>query len=207
MTDAVPIRLDMKTGNRTHPVSERADDLYETPAVATLALLKVEPVPFCIWEPACGKGAIVRVLRESGRTVIAHNLIDHGCPESEARRDFLMERECPPGVPAIVTNPPFALAEEFVGHAIELVPEVYMLLRVAFLEGLRWEKKGFRHHLARTWVFAPRLPMMHREGWDGPKNSNSGMAFCWMVFRRNWSKHGGTPTIDWINWKKMDLGT
>ena len=39
-----------------HPDSERGNDLYETPEVATLALLTVEPLPPTILEPACGRG-------------------------------------------------------------------------------------------------------------------------------------------------------
>lgn len=199
---AHPRMLDMSTGNRVHSIKDRGDDLYETPAVAVQALLKIECIPLCVWEPCCGPGAIVRELRATGRAVIATDLVDYGCPDSSSRRDFLMEREAPDGVPAIVTNPPFKLAEEFVAHAINLVPEVYVLLRVAFLEGLRWEKLGLRNHLARVHVFAPRLPMMHRDGWDGPINSNSGMAFGWFSFQRDWSAKGGRPTVDWFNWKR-----
>lgn len=193
--------LDMSTGNRVHAIADRKDDLYQTPPVAVHALLKVEPIPLTVWEPACGPGAIVRELRAAGRAVIATDLVDYACEDSEARRDFLMEQQAPAGVPAIVTNPPFKLAEEFVEHAIALVPEVYMLLRVAFLEGLRWER-GFAEHLARVHIFAPRLPMMHREGWDGPINSNSGMAFGWFVFHRDYAKRTrSAPQIHWINWK------
>lgn len=196
-------RLDMSTGNRVHAVKDRAPvgDLYETPEVATRVLMAVEALPKLVYEPACGPGAIVRVLRDAGHTVIAHDLIDWGCPDSESRRDFLMEREAP--APTIVMNPPFMNAESFVSHALDLCPEVYALMRVAFLEGLRWEERRFRDHLCRVHVFAPRLPFMHRRGWDGPVNSNSAMPFSWMVFRRNWRAHGGQPTINWVNWKQM----
>ena len=54
-----------------HPDSARGNDLYETPEVATLALLRAEPLPRTILEPACGPGAIVRVLRGAGHRVIA----------------------------------------------------------------------------------------------------------------------------------------
>lgn len=194
--------LNMSTGNRVHSIKDRGDDLYETPEVATRTLLAVEDVPRVVWEPACGPGAIVRVLRAAGREVIAHDLVDWGCPDSVARRDFLMERKAPDGAECIVMNPPFKIAEEFVEHAIETVPEVYALLRVAFLEGLRWER-ALRPHLARVHVFAPRLPMMHRAGWDGPVNSNSGMAFGWFSFQRHWARKGGQPTINWVNWKTI----
>lgn len=192
--------LDMSTGNRVHSIKDRGDDLYETPTVAVRVLLRVETIPATVWEPCCGPGAIVNELRGTGRQVIAHDLVDWGCPDSEVRRDFLMEREAVAS--CIVTNPPFKLAEEFVEHALELCPEVYMLLRVAFLEGLRWER-ALRPHLARVHVFAPRLPMMHREGWDGPVNSNSGIAFGWFSFQRGWASKGGNPTVNWVNWKTM----
>lgn len=202
---ATPNRLDMSTGNRVHPISERGADLYETPLVAVRALLEVERIPQLVWEPCCGPGAIVGVLRKAGHTVIATDLEDYDCPDSTPRRDFLMEREAPNGCSAICTNPPFKLAEECVEHALTLCPEVYMLLRVAFLEGLRWENKRFRDHLARVHVFAPRLPMMNRSGWTGPLNSNSGMAFGWFAFQRGWAFKGGQPTVNWINWKTMKL--
>lgn len=192
--------LTMSTGNRAHSIKERGNDLYQTPVVAVRVLCEVETIPTVVWEPCCGPGAIVNELRRTGRKVIAHDLVDWGCPDSSARRDFLMERDAPAS--CIVTNPPFKLAEEFVERALDLCPEVYMLLRVAFLEGLRWER-SLRPHLARVHVFAPRLPMMHREGWDGPVNSNSGMAFGWFSFQRGWGSKGDHPTVNWVNWKTM----
>lgn len=193
-------RLHMNTGNRVHSLKDRGNDLYQTPGVAVRVLLKVETVPAVVWEPAAGPGSIVQQLRSSGRTVVATDLVEYGCHDSTSGVDFLFERAAL--APCIVTNPPFRLAEEFVEHALELCPEVYMLLRVAFLEGLRWER-ALRPHLARVHVFAPRLPMMHREGWDGPVNSNSGMAFGWFSFQRGWADKGGSPTINWVNWKTM----
>jgi hypothetical protein len=188
--------LNLSTGSARAAFSERGDDLYETPACAVHALLAVEPVPSICWEPACGPGAIVSILRDSGRKVIATDLVDWGCSDAESGIDFLMERKAP--TTAIVTNPPFKLAEEFVEHAINLAPEVYMLMRLAFLEGMRWRTKGFEKHLARVWVFAPRLPFMHRHGYEGPKNSNSGMPFAWFVFHRNAAKFNAAQ-VRWLN--------
>jgi hypothetical protein len=109
-----------------------------------------------VWEPACGPGAIVRVLREAGHKVIASDLINWGCEDSESGCDFLKVIRAPLGITSIVTNPPFNLAEQFVAHALRLHPRVFMLLRGAFLEGLRWYSpdehrrgKGFGEHLVR----------------------------------------------------------
>jgi hypothetical protein len=59
-----------------HPNAERGADLYETPAGAVQALLQAEAIPQHIWEPAAGRGAIVRELRTAGHTVIASDLHD-----------------------------------------------------------------------------------------------------------------------------------
>jgi hypothetical protein len=180
------------------PFSERGHDLYSTPSVATEALLRVENLPHYLWEPAAGRGAIVEVLRSAGHEVYASDLIDYGYPLHHGGRDFLLEPEMPDAVGAIVTNPPYMLAEEFVEHALTLSPLVVMLLRLAFLESERrchlLEGRG----LARVHVFRKRLPMMHRDGWEG-KKGNSGMAFAWFVWD---CAHTGPTTIDRISWER-----
>jgi hypothetical protein len=166
-----------------HRLAERANDLYETPAVAVEALLRTEHLPHRIWEPACGPGAIVRVLRDAGHDVLATDLIDYGLDDSEAGIDFLMEWRLPDGIEAIVTNPPFKTADQFVRHALVLCPRVYMLLRLAFLESERRTailESGF---LRLVYVFRKRLPMMHRSGWEGPRAS-SALAFAWFCWDR-----------------------
>jgi hypothetical protein len=189
--------LDMSSQSRRHPLAERGLDLYETPAVAVEALLRVERIPHFVWEPAAGRCAIVRVLRDHGHAVVATDIADYGFP-LHFQGDFLTEIGMPAGVEAVVTNPPYRLAEQFVAHALELAPLVIMLLRLAFLESERrcgiLEGRG----LARVHVFRKRLPMMHRDGWEGRK-ANSGMAFCWMVWERGYC---GRAVIDRISWER-----
>jgi hypothetical protein len=166
--------------------------------VAVRALLRVEQIPRRVWEPAAGRGAIVNELRSAGHEVIASDIADYGDPTHFAERDFLLERKMPDGCEAIVTNPPFNIVEPFVAHALELSPIVIMLLRLAFLESERrcgiLEGRG----LARVHVFRKRLPMMHRDQWAGRK-ANSGMAFAWMIWDRNYA---GPTVIDRISWER-----
>ena len=83
MTDQASNRgLDHAANAGRHRLAERGDDLYETPPEATRALLQVERLPHRIWEPACGPGAIARVLRDAGHAVVATDLVDYGCPDS-----------------------------------------------------------------------------------------------------------------------------
>jgi hypothetical protein len=159
-------------------------------------LLRVEQIPHRIWEPAAGRGAIVRVLRDHGHAVIASDIHNYG--NLHFVSDFLAQERLPAGCEAIVTNPPFRLAEEFVAHALELAPLVIMLLRLAFLESERRCRILEGRGLARVHVFRKRLPMMHRDQWVGRK-ANSGMAFAFFVWDRN---HKGPTTIDRISWER-----
>jgi hypothetical protein len=163
------------------PLVERKDDLYETPEEATRALLRVEPLRGTIWEPACGRGAIARVLTAAGCSVISSDLVDRGFGIGGV--DFLMETAAMSEADCIVTNPPFKLADEFVRHALRLVPKVIMLLRWAYAEGAS-RSDLIDRHLARVWLGRERLPFMHRDGYDGPRNSNSGAPFAWFVFEQ-----------------------
>jgi hypothetical protein len=188
--------LDHSCQVQRHTYDERGFDLYETPAVAVEALLRVEQIPHRIWEPAAGRGAIVRVLRDHGHAVIASDIHNYG--NLHFVSDFLAQERLPAGCEAIVTNPPFRLAEEFVAHALELAPLVIMLLRLAFLESERRCRILEGRGLARVHVFRKRLPMMHRDQWVGRK-ANSGMAFAFFVWDRN---HKGPTTIDRISWER-----
>lgn len=195
----VCVVLDHSCQVQRHPLSERGDDLYETPAVAVEALLRVEKIPEQVWECACGHGSIVNVPRAHGHDVYASDLVDYGNPSHHYRIDFLMERRAPPGYDCIVTNPPFKLIEQFIAHALALCPRVVMLVRLAFYESERRRHLLEDCGLARIHVFRKRLPMMHRAGWEGRKG-NSGMAFCWMIWDRH---HTGPTTIDRISWEAV----
>jgi hypothetical protein len=190
--------LDHSCQVQRHLLAERGVDLYETPAVAVEALLRVHPLPAgAIWEPACGRGAIANVLRAHGHTVVCTDLIDYGVdPTARYGVDFLKESELPAGVTAVVTNPPYMLANEFVARALELCPHVVMLLRLAFLESERRSPILDDAGLKRVFVFRRRLPMMHRDGWEGRK-ANSGMAFAWMFWEHGYRGHPTTRRISW----------
>jgi hypothetical protein len=171
--------------------AERGDDTYPTPPAAVHALLTVEQFPDPIWEPAAGPGGIVQVLRETGHQVVATTITDQGCADCRGGVDFLEQREAPPGVTAILTNPPFSLAADFVRHGLTLVPRVAMLLRLAFLESIDRTDIIEGGQLARIYAFRNRLPMMHRDGWTGPKAGNA-HAYGWFVWEVD---HNGPPTL------------
>jgi hypothetical protein len=179
-----------------HPHRDRAHDCYSTPPVAVDALLTVESLPHYLWECAAGHGPIVTVLREAGHRVVASDVM-HYTFELDFEADFLGMTKAPAGTEAIVTNPPYRLATEFVEHALKLCPRVIMLCRLAFLESRRRTGILDSGMLAAVHVFIERLPFLHRDGWTGPRAS-SAIPFAWFVFDRN---HQGPTTIDRISWR------
>ncbi len=167
------------------------DDFYPTPPRATLALLKVEKFHGEIWEPACGDGAISRVLIDAGYTVKSSDLIDRGYGDSN--RDFLLDYET--RTDNVITNPPFKHAEEFAIHALRVSRgKVAMLCRLAWLEGKARRRMFLETPIARVWVFSSRVPML-RGGEEMMKGGGGMIAFAWHVWDH---QHKGPPTLGWL---------
>src|SRR5690348_10540948 len=117
----------MMAGARNNRI---AYDFYPTPEIATVKLLEIETFQGEIWEPACGDGAISRVLERYGYLVKSTDLIDRGY--GEGGLDFLRSQY---RTRNIVTNPPFKFANKFIHHALtHATAKVVMLLRLNFLE-------------------------------------------------------------------------
>jgi hypothetical protein len=164
-------------------------EFYPTPPEAVYKLLLVETLADAVWEPACGDGAISRILA-SYYSVVSSDLYDHGY--GRVGVDFLTE-PLPAGVRTIATNPPFKLAEQFIERAKSLdVDRFIFLLKLAALEGDRRSRLMENTGLSRVWVFRKRLTMTR----NGETSRNGGMiAFAWFVWDRH---HDGRAEVGWI---------
>ena len=178
----------MRQGAFKHAISERGHDLYETPICAVEALLRTKELdPWGlsvskIWEPCAGRGAISRRLKEAGFEVLSTDIkLYDGRDKDIALHDFFKFSEAIPTCAAIVTNPPFKDADRFLRHAIFTIglPTI-VLLRLMAIEGAK--RSDIMDHCTRIYSGIERLPFMHRDGWTGPRNSNSGAPFGWFVF-------------------------
>jgi hypothetical protein len=76
----------------------------------------------------------VQVLRDNGIPVIASDIECYDGFDLHFVGDFLQRERAPNGTTVVVTNPPYKLAAQFAEHALALVPDVFLLLRLAFLE-------------------------------------------------------------------------
>lgn len=165
-------------------------DFYPTPRWATERLLEVEPFNGDILEPACGNGALSKILQEKGFDVISNDLIDRGFGNPGI--DFLTYEG---NHDNIITNPPFSLSYDFILQSKKIAKyKIAFLLRTVFLEGVaRYEMfQDPEFPFKGIHVFSKRLTMTP----NGEEIKSSGMiSFSWFIWEKGYK---GKPTINWI---------
>lgn len=146
-----------------------------TPRQAVLALKVIERLPKSIADPCCGTGAILDVLAEAGHIVHGADLIDYGWKGGRVTmiRDYYLAEPIEMNGVGIVTNPPYRLAEAFIPRLADGCNYHAWLLRTNFLESVSRLALWREHPPSRIWISSRRLPMMHRQGWNGRKASST----------------------------------
>lgn len=160
------------------------DDFYPTPINATLALLEREKFVGDIWEPACGDGAISKLLKQQGHDVYSSDLVDRGY--GDAHFDFLNSWRLHDN---IVTNPPFNIGTKFAIHSLHCSRnKVALFQKLTFLEGKERRDRLFSlNMLKKVYVFS------ERQGFGDFKGGM--LAFAWFVFDKS---HSGNAEIEFI---------
>jgi hypothetical protein len=133
-----------------------------------------------------------------------HALNERGNDLYETPVDFLMERKAPAGCQAIVTNPPFKLSDQFIRHGLDLGCTVIALLRLMAIEGAG-RADLMDNHLVRIWAGIERLPMMHRDGWEGRKIGSSGAPFAWFVFSPEARQKQTATELRRVSWRDNSM--
>lgn len=169
---------------RASGYERKEHDLYETPAWVTEALVPHLPKLGCVWEPAAGSGKMVRPLEAAGFLVVQSD-INQG-------QDFLRLHSPIGGGPdAIITNPPYELATEFVQHAIGLMQNargmVAMLLRTDFDHA-----KTRANLFSMSPRFAKKVVLTKRIKWFEDSKGQPSFNHAWFIW--DW-KHEGPPTL------------
>jgi len=177
-----------------------ADDLdfYPTPPWATRALLERLPGDLSnqtVWEPACGRGDMVRVLKEKFGRVLATDIEPRGCGE---RQDFLkIGFQAGLGVDWIITNPPFNKAEDFAKTIIYFFSGIgiALLVRTVWLHGVgRYERLFAPHPPSVIYLFCER-PAMLRGRLE--RKASTTTDYAWVVWCNDYPPANG-PVVKWI---------
>jgi hypothetical protein len=124
---------------------------------------------------------MVKALVRGGHPVVASD-ISEGV-------DFLTTTL--PGWQAIVTNPPFGLAQDFIERALELTRPhdgaVFLLLRTDFDHA-----KTRQHLFGKSETFAKKIVLTRRIKWFEDSKGHPSFNHAW--FGWDWKRHG-QPTL------------
>ena len=145
-----------------------------------------------IWECACGKGHLSKVLEEKGYNVHSTDIVDRGYGIGNV--DFLKQDTSFEG--DILTNPPYKYAKEFVEKALEIQANGYytiMLLKIQFLEG-QARKKLFERYPPKYVYVNSKRQTCYING-NMSKKMSSAACYCWFVWEKGFK--GGT-IIRWL---------
>jgi hypothetical protein len=157
-------------------------DLYETPEWVTDCVISYIDVQRNIWEPACGSGKMVYALMKHGMNVYGSDV--------EAGQDFMI-MELPKGFTAIVTNPPYALAREFIERALMLTKPVNGV--VAMLLRTDYDHAKTRQHLfGGCEQFWHKVVLTKRIRWIEGSTGSPSFNHAWFIW--DW-KNSGPPTL------------
>ena len=189
-------------GASNHTEQEReGDDFYATDPVAVDLLCDYPglSLPERVWEPSCGSGCLSERLQERGHKVISTDLVDRGYGEGGV--NFFDQQQMPDHTTAIITNPPYKFATEYVVHALRLLPTdglLCLFLKTTFAEGKE-------RYLRIFGVTPPALVLQCSErvlcaknaDFDGMRaGGGSAVSYAWWVWRKG---HNGPTVLDWIN--------
>lgn len=192
----------------SHPGERASGDYYTTDPEAVLQFVnhihqqRLLAGGFfnTIWEPACGCGNISKVLIDSGYKVLSTDLYDRGYGVSGV--DFLQTTSVPNNCDTIITNPPYCLANEFILHAMEILPphgRYYALMNISYIAGIERQRDVYANgYLAAIHVYPHRIHCYKNN--EVTKHS-SPVNYAWFEFspRQRGVYSLFDPVIKWIS--------
>lgn len=185
-------------GSSNHSIEKRAElDYYATHPEASMWLLKLVPLHDRIWECAYGEGHLAMELEASGREVMKSDITDR--TGSTEVIDFLNYKcDNMGGVEMdIVTNPPYAYAQEFVEKALEVVADGYyvcMFLPIRYLEGRK--RRVLFDKFPPQYVYVSSSRIVCAKNGDFKNTNGSSQGYCWMIWLKGWK---GDTVLRWFN--------
>ena len=186
-------------GASNHTDKERESmDFYATSPVAIDLLKKKIDLPYRILEPACGSGCLSERLKGQGHEVYSYDIVDRGY--GDVQNFFEMLTAPIDGEFAVVTNPPYKYALEFVQHSLEIVPDgclVCMFLKTTFAEGKTRYNQLFRF-TPPIYVLqcVERVLCAKNADFDYMvKHGGSAVSYAWWVWQKGYR---GKTILDWI---------
>jgi hypothetical protein len=166
-------------------------DLYETPAVAVDMLWRHHVLPpGGVWDPSCGRGAILKRIRQldEHRYLCGSDLHDFdGAAAGWGQMhviafgmDFMAQPEMPKHCRYIVMNPPYKESEYHVRHALSLLESGGRLFALLRFNWIAAQRRANLLPYLRDIVICGRLKMLPPAVPD--RGHGGTVDFAWFVF-------------------------
>ncbi len=193
-------------------------DFYQTPSYATKTLIEnFDLKSDTVWEPMAGNGAISKEIAKRGYLhVYSSDIVQRDFPLNKVQDYFsknwrdnlwydMIAYE--KNQFAIVTNPPYKIANEFLKFTLEEVcpSTCCVFLPVRYLEGQKRYDEIFYHYKpAKVLMYVKRLGCYTckdlEKGIVNERGIGSAVAYMWLCFdRETWSEWDTKTELDWIN--------
>ena len=183
-------------GASSHATADRVEhDFYATDPIAIELLLDQVQFSNRVWEPACGDGALSKVLLAHGYEVLSSDLYDHGYGVIGV--DFLENTE--PFDGDIITNPPYKYAAKFARKAIDTVADghyVAMFLKLSFLETKKRRALFETYPPKYVYVSSSRITCGRNGEFGDFRGEQGAVAYAWFIWEKGFH---GEPIIRWFN--------
>ena len=178
-------------GSTAHALWEREqNDFYATDPIAIKLLLEQEKFSK-ILEPACWMGHLSKPLIEAWYEVESYDLVDRGYWKVKNFFDITEWNW------DIITNPPYAIAQKFVEHSLDIIKpwaKAALFLKVLFLDS-RTRKKLFLENPPKViYVCSGRVNCV--KNWDFDRYSSTALAHAWFVWEKGYK---WDTIVKWIN--------
>jgi hypothetical protein len=168
-----------------------ANDFYETPPDVGAVLGQPPLVHLLrrrkIWEPAYGRGALIKPLAKVIRGFVASDVVDHTGDGTVQIADMLTLPR-PLGRVA-VTNPPFDQADPFARRLIEWL-DAGLLDTVILLARATWTHAASRNALMNHPAMAAEVRLSWRPRWIADSDGSPRHDYVWLAWDR---RSVGTP--------------
>ncbi len=152
------------------PLKTVSADDFQTPPIAIEPLLPYLKKDWTIWECACGKGNLVKVLKQKNFKVIGTDIL--------TGHDFLKWQ--PKKYDCIITNPPYSLKQQFLERAYELGKPFAFLLPLTTFETQK-RQALFKEYGLEVIFFNKRINFEIPSG----KGSGAWFATMWLTWKLN----------------------
>lgn len=165
----------------------KPDDFYETPAWVTNALQPHLVGVRMIWDPAAGKGAMVKVMN-------TWPIVKVRASDLRTGTDFLGANTVAGELPfdTIVCNPPYSMGQAFIEKALQLTRKprgrVAMLLRTDFDHA-----KSRKHLFGGCPEFSRKIVLTSRIRWFAGTTGSPSFNHAWFMW--DWANMGRPATI------------